>query len=188
MRDVLVGLLLSGLMGLLGQGIRAVVGLKSAATLSAGVPTQQSEFNVAYFGLSLMIGFIAGVLAGIGIGVDQVAKVTPDNLKLLLGIAAAGYAGADFIENAFTRLIPGLAVTPTPASAAGAAAPAPPPPVSGAAPADADIVGLSAALHVAAPRVNTGIWSPALSGAYRHPLSSALVRARPFPGASMRLS
>ena len=166
MRDVLVGLLLSGLMGLLGQGIRAVVGLKSAATLSAGVPTQQSEFNVAYFGLSLMIGFIAGVLAGIGIGVDQVAKVTPDNLKLLLGIAAAGYAGADFIENAFTRLIPGLAVTPTPASAAGAAAPAPPPPVSGAATADADIVGLAAALHVAAPRVNTGIWSPALNGAF----------------------
>ena len=60
MRDVLVALLLSGLMGLLGQGVRAAVGLKSAATLSAGAPTQQSQFNAAYFGLSLMIGFIAG--------------------------------------------------------------------------------------------------------------------------------
>ena len=77
MRDVLVALLLSGLMGLLGQGIRAAVGLKSAATLAAGAPAQQSQFNAAYFGLSLMIGFIAGILAGIGIGLDQIIKIAP---------------------------------------------------------------------------------------------------------------
>src|SRR5260370_16995417 len=115
MRDVLVALLLSGLMGLLGQGVRAAVGLKSAATLSAGAPTQQSEFNAAYFGLSLMIGFIAGILAGIGIGLDQIIKIAPASpggavdIKLLLGIAAAGYAGAAFIHNPFTRLISSFA-------------------------------------------------------------------------------
>src|ERR1700747_492597 len=107
MRDVLLALLLSGLMGLFGQGIRAAVGLKSAATLSASTPTQQSQFNTAYFGLSLMIGFIAGGLVGVGL-LDQVMNVTASNIKVLLGIAAAGYAGADFIENAFTRLIPGI--------------------------------------------------------------------------------
>ena len=176
MRDVLVALLLSGLMGLLGQGVRAAVGLKSAATLSAGAPTQQSEFNAAYFGLSLMIGFIAGILAGIGIGLDQIIKIAPASpggavdIKVLLGIAAAGYAGADFIENAFTRLMPGLGAT-TPASqgagaGAGAVAPAPVPPVLGAMPADAEIVGLAAALKVAAPKVNTSTWSPALSVAF----------------------
>ena len=47
MPDVLVALLLSGLMGLLGQGIRAAVGLKKAAALSADTPTQQSQFNAA---------------------------------------------------------------------------------------------------------------------------------------------
>jgi hypothetical protein len=80
MRDVLLALLLSGLMGLLGQGIRAAVGLKSAATLSASTPTQQSQFNTAYFGLSLMIGFIAGVLAGVGL-LDQVMNVTASNIR-----------------------------------------------------------------------------------------------------------
>jgi hypothetical protein len=89
-RDWLVALLLSGLMGLLGQGIRAAVGLKSAATLAAGVPSQQSQFNAAYFGLSLMIGFIAGVLAGIGLFETGTSLTNNLQLTTLLGIAAAG--------------------------------------------------------------------------------------------------
>jgi predicted chitinase len=166
--QMLEALLLFGLMGLLGQGIRAAVGLKSSATLAAGIPTQQSEFNAAYFGLSLMIGFIAGVLAGIGLvaasGTDVKSFLTTLDFKTLLGIAAAGYAGADFIENAFTRILPGMGTTP--ATAPAAAAPAPPPPSSDALPAGAEIVGLAAALKVAAPRVNTNTWSPALSAAF----------------------
>jgi len=165
MRDVLFALLLSGLMGLLGQGIRAAVGLKSAATLSAGAPNQQTQFDAAYFGLSLMIGFIAGVLAGIGIGLDQVISVSPTSIKVLLGIAAAGYAGADFIENAFTRLIPGVGGQQQPATGGAPAAPAPPPQPVGA-PAGTEIAGLAAALRAVAPRVNTSVWSPALSAAF----------------------
>ena len=53
-----------------------------------------------------MIGFIAGVLAGISVGLATVDAATPDNLKVLLGIAAAGYAGTDFIENVFSKVIP----------------------------------------------------------------------------------
>src|ERR1700758_4971538 len=106
---ILENILLFGLMGLVGQGIRAAVGLKSAATLAAGTPTQQSQFNAAYFFLSLMIGFIAGILAGLGLMAASKDLTTfhPD-LTTLLGIAAAGYAGTDFIENAFTHLIPGM--------------------------------------------------------------------------------
>jgi predicted chitinase len=165
--QMLEALLLFGLMGLLGQGIRAAVGLKSAATLSAGAPTQQSEFNAAYFGLSLMIGFIAGVLAGIGLmaaSTDLKTMMGTLDLKTLLGVAAAGYAGADFIENAFTRLIPGMGTTP--ATAPGAPAPAPPPPTPDTLPSGAEIIGLAAALKTTAPRVNTNIWSPALSAAF----------------------
>jgi len=174
MRDVLLALLLSGLMGLLGQGVRAAVGLKSAATLSAGAPTQQSQFNAAYFGLSLMIGFIPGVLAGIGVGLDNIINIKPTapgntiDIKVLLGLAAAGYAGADFIENAFTRLIPGIGGQQQQQTAGSAtAAPAPPPPPQPAgSPAGAEITGLGAALHTVTPRVNTSVWSPALSAAF----------------------
>lgn len=173
MRDVLLALLLSGLMGLLGQGIRAAVGLKSAATLSVAAPTPQSQFNAAYFGLSLMIGFIAGVLAGIGIGLENIINLKPTqpngtiDIKILLGIAAAGYAGADFIENAFTRLIPGIGGQQQPTTAGGvASAPVPQPPQPVGAPADAEITGLTAALRAVAPKVNTSVWSPALSAAF----------------------
>jgi hypothetical protein len=106
MMTILSTLILCGLMGLVGQGIRAAVGLKSAATLQAQDPTQQSEFDAAYFWLSLGIGFIAGVMAGFIIGLDQVAGITVKDPKLLFALMAAGYAGTDFIENAFTNLIP----------------------------------------------------------------------------------
>jgi hypothetical protein len=47
--------------------------------------------------------------------------------KTLLGIAAAGYAGADFIENAFTHVIPGMGTTvPMPPAAPPLATPSPP--------------------------------------------------------------
>jgi Transglycosylase SLT domain len=105
--EVLNALLLSGLMGLLGQGVRAAVGLKSSNRLSAGEPNQQTAFSAAYFTLSLMIGFIAGVLAGLVVGVQGLLKIDPDNIKALLAIAASGYAGADFIENSLSIIIPG---------------------------------------------------------------------------------
>ena len=45
--QVLSILLLCGLMGLLGQGARAVVGLKGRTISTQQVPDQQSEFNAA---------------------------------------------------------------------------------------------------------------------------------------------
>ncbi len=106
--SILTTLLLCGLMGLVGQGIRAVVGLKNSATTDESNPTAKSSFSAAYLFVSLMIGFIAGILAGIGVGLKTVTSVQPDDLKILLGIAVAGYAGTDFIEGAFSNIIPGL--------------------------------------------------------------------------------
>lgn len=179
---ILTTLLLCGLMGLLGQGIRAAVGLKSAATRGAQNPSQQTEFDSAYFGLSLMIGFIAGLLAGIAIGLDSLAKIDPSNLKPLFAIVAAGYAGTDFIENAFTYLIPGIGTPPpigrdggiirdlkTVPPPASANVPSAAPAIASAAPSVAqptDTGGLIAALKIAAPRVNTNIWAPALAAAF----------------------
>jgi hypothetical protein len=104
---ILTALLLCGLMGLLGQGIRAAIGLKSFKLLDQRAPDGQTAFSAAYFLLSMMIGFIAGVLAGLAIGISNFIKLNPADLKLLLGIVVSGYAGADFIENTLSIVIPG---------------------------------------------------------------------------------
>jgi predicted chitinase len=124
--NILITLLLCGLMGLLGQGIRAAVGLKSASRLPTAQADQQTAFSAAYFVLSLMIGFIAGIVAGLVVGVQKLVTIDPSDMKVLLGIAASGYAGADFIENSLSIVIPaanppagqgpGAAATPLPAN------------------------------------------------------------------------
>ncbi len=104
--DILVTLLLCGLMGMLGQGIRAAIGLKNALAAAPETAARRNEFSPAYFATSLMIGFIAGALAGVLIGLDKLMHFNADNINVLAGIAAAGYAGVDFIENAFFHIIP----------------------------------------------------------------------------------
>ena len=99
--------LLCGLLGVLGQGVRAIVGLKNAGSLNSTTPAEQAEFSLAYLVLSLMIGFIAGILAGIALNLENIITVDPGNWKLMLGIAGSGYVGADFIENTMSVVIPG---------------------------------------------------------------------------------
>jgi putative chitinase len=122
----LQGLLLCGLMGLIGQGVRAVIGLKNAAADFQAAPSQSNAFSASYLLVSLMIGFIAGVVAGLAMynqifAVDCAKTCDPMDLKTLLGLAGAGYVGADFIENAARTLIPGVGgpTTSTPPPADG---------------------------------------------------------------------
>ena len=110
---ILLALLLCGLLGVLGQGVRAIVGLKNAGSLNSTTPTEQAEFSLAYLVLSLMIGFIAGVIAGIALNLENIITVDPSNWKLLLGIAGSGYIGADFIENTMSVVIPGTKTAST---------------------------------------------------------------------------
>ena len=121
--SVLSILLLCGLMGLLGQGARAAIGLKTMTATAASAPTQQSEFNAAYLLISLMIGFIAGVLAGLVVGLSHFKQINLDDVKVLVGIAVAGYAGTDFIENSLSIIIPSSPKAPVakPDGAAGVA-------------------------------------------------------------------
>jgi hypothetical protein len=89
-------------------------------------------FSLAYLALSLMIGFIAGALAGIALNLETIITVDPSNWKLLVGIAGSGYIGADFIENAMSVVIPGTKPTqaraPSPTAAAQPIPTAPLPP------------------------------------------------------------
>lgn len=117
-------LLLGGLLGTLGQGVRVVVGLKKLNDQALGERKRFSEvFSTSTFLMSLLIGFIAGVLGVISSGVD-LAAVTRQDVLFLIGI---GYAGADFIEGFVRKNLP--------SSATAAAAPAVPPggPAAGAA-------------------------------------------------------
>jgi putative chitinase len=98
---ILTGLLLYGIFGAAGQIIRAVVALGGSQTLTNAGANQQSLFNAAYFVVTLIIGFVAGLLAGL-VALKTIAQ--PWGTETALAAMAAGYAGADFIENTYSAL------------------------------------------------------------------------------------
>jgi hypothetical protein len=96
--EVLASLLVSGLLGAMGQGVRAVVGIKKMVDAARQADASATDLFIASrLGVSLAIGFIAGVIAGLSVGLATIGGSNGD-VKVLLGIAAAGYAGTDFIE------------------------------------------------------------------------------------------
>jgi hypothetical protein len=91
---------LGALVGAFGQGARMIVGLKKLNDAASSANTSLSELIVvSRLIISLAIGAVAGSAAAIG-------TVDPDHaisLSVILGIAAAGYSGADFIEGFVSR-------------------------------------------------------------------------------------
>ena len=75
--------------------------LGGGQTLTNGGASQQSLFNAAYFVVTLIIGSVAGILAGL-VAFDTITQVII--VKTALAAMAAGYAGADFIENTYGAL------------------------------------------------------------------------------------
>ncbi|OCX52486.1 hypothetical protein BEL04_13570 [Mucilaginibacter sp. PPCGB 2223] len=94
-------ILLGGLLGVIGQGVRVIVGLiklrtdNQAKTL-ANQPTDDFSWN--RFLLSLFIGFIAGALTAIIKGAPEPGQTSN---QYLITVLAAGYAGVDAIEGIF---------------------------------------------------------------------------------------
>lgn len=91
---------LGGLLGALGQGARVVVGLKKLSDATAATGGAAEQIEPSRMVTSLLIGFIAGALAAMMMGIDVDAKVS---LQQVLGLAGAGYAGTDFIEGFLSR-------------------------------------------------------------------------------------
>lgn len=107
--NVLLALIVGGLLGTVGQGVRAIAGLKKMSTDSQNKGLNAGDlFSPRWFFVSLTIGFIAGVIATLTLGLDKVLKVDPNNIQVMLGIAAAGYAGTDFIEAFASQFSGGL--------------------------------------------------------------------------------
>ncbi|MBC8037948.1 MAG: hypothetical protein H7X89_12110 [Rhizobiales bacterium] len=119
--EILGALTLAGVMGMVGQGARAVIGLKKLSDANAlKDPGETDIFIASRLVISLFIGFIAGVAAAVVIGLEKVMAVGVDNLDLLIGLAAAGYAGTDAIEAFLARVGPpasASAAPPQPGSA-----------------------------------------------------------------------
>jgi predicted chitinase len=164
---ILLALLLCGLLGILGQGVRAIVGLKNAGSLNSTTPSEQAEFSLAYLVLSLMIGFIAGILAGIALNLENIITVDPSNWKLMLGIAGSGYVGADFIENTMSVVIPGgktAATKPPPPPAV--RVPRRPAIISSAPQPHDGARALADAMRSVCPDANAALWVPALISAF----------------------
>jgi hypothetical protein len=135
--QVLLALLLGGLMGMIGQGIRAVAGLKkmNEDAQSQGA-TSQDLFSASRLVISLIIGFIAGVIAASTM-LTKLIALEPNDISILFGIAAAGYAGTDFIE----------AMAPTIVGAAGKRTASHPPTAASSAAQGTAIPAASAAPH-----------------------------------------
>jgi hypothetical protein len=105
-----LGILIAGIiLGALGQGARTIVGFKK---LNDATDAQSAAVD----GWRLLISFGIGGVAGALAAVNVLPLAETISKEQLLGIAAAGYAGADFIEG-FIGQISGAA---TPAAQAAA--------------------------------------------------------------------
>jgi hypothetical protein len=103
--DWITGLLLGGLLGILGQGIRIIVGLKKLNDeASVQGKSFSSKFQGSRLGLSLLIGFIAGGLAVIGFA--ETPGFRNPSRELIVTLLGAGYAGTDFIEGFIRKYLP----------------------------------------------------------------------------------
>ncbi len=134
--DPLHVLLMGALMGLLGQGSRAVAGLKSMTDDAQTLGVSPNDlFQAARLFVSLIIGVLVGLAAAL-IYLSTNGTQTPD-WHYLLGFAAAGYTGTDFLEAFISKYLgpaarPNVKAGAPPAGgAASGGAPAPmPAPIS----------------------------------------------------------
>ena len=97
-------ILLGGIMGLLGQGVRAAMGMQKLKEESeAAGHSAEGGFRSNMFLSSLLTGFVAGALASFTVEFKDTSKI---EVAQLMGMFAAGYAGTDFIENTAKRFLP----------------------------------------------------------------------------------
>jgi hypothetical protein len=97
----LVRIALGMVLGLLGQGVRIVAGLKKLNDEAAKQTTTLGAlFETRTLVLSLLIGLIAGGLAALQVLGGEPTRITNETL---LALAGAGYSGADFIESVFVK-------------------------------------------------------------------------------------
>ncbi len=113
--DLIMTLLVGGLLGMVGQGIRIIVGLKKVYDQSLREMKDFSQlFDSRLIMMSLLIGFVAGTLGALSMLDPATTKISKESLLTFTGI---GYAGADFIEGFVKKYLPSTGNTETPSAA-----------------------------------------------------------------------
>jgi hypothetical protein len=101
-------LLLGVVLGMVGQGVRVVVGIKKELDqVPSGTPWStwfQPGQLITTFVISMAVGAIAGVLAMLS-APSFGATITRG---FMVGIIGAGYSGTDFIEGIMTNATPSV--------------------------------------------------------------------------------
>jgi hypothetical protein len=90
--DYLTLILLGGILGMVGQGIRVIVGIKKVNDAKDSDNPLKYQRTIMSLFIAFSIGGIAGVLAAIGSMEAPIDKAT------IIAFLTAGYAGTDFIE------------------------------------------------------------------------------------------
>jgi hypothetical protein len=106
MAQTLALLAIGGLLGAAGQALRVIIGIKKQiddARAASPPKTAADWFDGKKLGISFILGAVAGLLAA----VSQYSADLTITRELLMGFAAAGYAGADFIGGLMPRWLPG---------------------------------------------------------------------------------
>jgi len=93
--QTLILLLVSGIMGMVGQGARTIVGLKKLSDRSQTAAGESDTFSASRLAVGLMIGFVAGVMGGM---TPKVFNAPTINSDVLFYLASIGYMGVDVIE------------------------------------------------------------------------------------------
>lgn len=100
--DTLTMILIGAILGMVGQGIRVLVGLKKMNDeASAKGLDSQDLFKSKELLLSLFIAFAIGGIAGVLASIDSLE--IEFSKSVIISFIAAGYAGTDFIEGFISK-------------------------------------------------------------------------------------
>ena len=106
--ELLLQLLLGAILGIVGQLIRFLVGYyKMFDQAQQNQVKVKDMFVPARFWISVMIGFVAGILGMVSISTFKADFFAQNVKQTILTLIASGYAGADFIEGFIRKYIPG---------------------------------------------------------------------------------
>lgn len=102
---VLGYIVLGSALGMIGQGIRVVVGIKKAQD-EAAAEGEDFAYDFKKLSASLLIAFVIGGIAGALAVLPYVSRggeITFKDVEVLIGV---GYAGTDFIEGFMKKKLP----------------------------------------------------------------------------------
>lgn len=105
--EIILNLLIGGLLGLVGQMLRFLVGYKKLYDLAAKESISASDmFDTSRFVISLIIGFAAGVVGVLSLWDFKTSLFSANPKETLMTLIGIGYAGTDFIEGFIKKSIP----------------------------------------------------------------------------------